>query len=125
MLTLIEEHRPSFHDTLTLFVTSQVQAENLKIVCISEGRNETSYEIFDEAGQSLSKHSFDSWLFPIIGRFTKRLTDDLNVLFDDKLTYQEVGPIAEKAVSKCESRYGNTIDGGDCVIHITYDSLEV
>lgn len=84
----------------------------------------TSYELFDEAGQSLSKHSFDSWLFPIIGLFTKKLTDDLNVLFDGVLTYNEVGPIAEKAVSKCESRYGNAIEGGDCIIHITYNALE-
>lgn len=124
MLSVMRSEEKTYHDTKHLFISTQIEIESLKVVCISTGRSETTYEIFDSNDNFLGRRSFTCWLFPILGLFTKALTDDLNVLFDGKLEYKDVGPIAEIAVGKCESRYGNSIEGGDCILHIKHQSFE-
>ena len=123
MFTLMRKEEKNYNSTLNLFISTQINVENLKIICISEGRCTTAYKLYDSNNEFLGRRSFDCYLFPIIGLFTKALTEDLNVLFDNQLKYEHIGPIAEIAINKCESRYGNAIDGGDCVLYIKFDNL--
>ncbi len=94
------------------------------IICTSTGRNSTTYEIFDENGDSMGERIFDCTFGPVARSFSQFICEDLNVLLDNNawLNYAKFFPLAKLAVDKCESRYGNQISGGDCVIKITNHS---
>lgn len=87
----------------------------LKVVCRSASRNDTSYEIFDQNGDSMGVRSITY----AIGRFHRLMADDLNVLLEEfgaRLNYDELEPVGAQAVRTCEARYGRGIEDGDVII---------
>jgi hypothetical protein len=89
----------------------------LKVICRSANRNDTSYEIFDESGRSMGKRSFT---YAVLRKTMNRpLVDDLNILLDefgvaiDPSKFEEV---TDAAANTCEARYGNGLKDGDVVI---------
>lgn len=89
----------------------------IKVVCVSQSRDETSFEIIDENGASMGVNNF-RYNF---GGFNSTLIEELNILLEEwgvQIDDDDFRQISKLAFSKCESRYGNNIDGGDCVISI-------
>ena len=125
MEQLILIHRKAekdYHSTLNIFVATNVDIEDIRIEFLSTGRSSTSYEIFDADNKPMGNRSFHCDFFPVSGLVLKRLVDDLNVIFECynfHLDYDTFKEISNKAVAKCESRYGYSIDGGDCNIFIS------
>lgn len=92
---------------------------SLSVVCRSESRNGTSYEILDQHQESMGGETFYCDCGPILGLFNHRLVEDLNVLLEEfgvQIDKNDFRPISSLAVGKCESRYGNGINEGDCII---------
>jgi len=120
------KEQKDYHSTLNIIAsmraTTKVDIEDIKIEFISSGRSETSYEIFDANNMSLGDRSFSCTFGPVSGIILKKLVDDLNVLFElygYHMSYTQFEEISKLAVSKCESRYGYSIEGGDCIINLT------
>jgi hypothetical protein len=91
----------------------------LQVVCRSISRNGTSFEIFDQDKVSMGTKTFYCNYGPIAYEFNKSLVDDLNVLLEEikvEIVPAEFQPISKLAVSKCESRYGDGLENGDCII---------
>ena len=87
----------------------------LKVICRSASRNDTSYEIFDQNGQSMGERQFTY----ATGRINRPMVDDLNVLLDEfgkRLDYNSFEPVSKQVVYTCEARYGNGLEDGDVVI---------
>jgi len=92
---------------------------SLTVVCRSASRNGTSFEIVDQNQESMGTKTFRCDFGPISGKFNCSLVEELNVLLEEfgvEISPDELRPVAELAVSKCESRYGNGIEDGDCII---------
>ena len=118
-----ESTTKGYHDPLHINVMlTGVKTGGIAIVCYSSGRNEVDYGIFDQNNQYMGKDSFTSFMEgPIARRFNRKLVDDLNVLlvdFDFELKEEDFFTVSKLAVDKCESRYGNSADEGDCIITI-------
>lgn len=96
--------------------------ESIKVVCHSVDRDTTSYEIFDGSGEEMGQREFTAGHNgPIRGRFNSALVEDLNVLLDEflvELTVEEFQGVSQQAINVCESRYGNGVKEGDCIITI-------
>lgn len=88
----------------------------LTVVCRSALRASTSYQILDEQQRSMSFQPFCYGL----GQFNQLLVEELNILLEDEaqIKHGDFRPIAKLAVDKCESRYGNGVEAGDCIITI-------
>ena len=94
---------------------------SLKVVCRSTSRNGTSFEILDQHHASMGCRTFYSNFGPVSSEFNSRLVENLNVLLEEfgvQINASDFIPIAKLAISKCESRYGNGIEGGDCIITV-------
>ncbi len=129
-MKIIHNHYPftqqakSWHDTLHLRLKIETSTNiDIKIICTSTGRRSTTYEIFDENSNSMGGKDFTAaYGYTVPYRFNKSLVDNLNVLLEEHNFQLEINnffEISERAVQKCESRYGYSITGGDCIIHIT------
>ena len=106
---------PTKHQ-LQIKVTLGLPAE-LKVICRSASRNDTSYEIFDQDGKSMGCRQ----LTYATGRLNAPLVDDLNVLLDEfgkRLDYDSFEPVSKQVVDTCEARYGYGLEDGDVIITI-------
>lgn len=89
----------------------------LKVVCRSASRNDTSYEIFDQNGASMGERSFT--YAALRKTMNGPLVEDLNILLDefgvaiDPAKFEEV---SDAAANTCEARYGHGLEDGDVVI---------
>lgn len=93
----------------------------LTIVFRSASRSSTTFEIFDEDGGSLGFRRFDSGQGPVAPRLGRSLVDDLNVALGEytiQIDYDDFSAVVKLAVEKCESRHGNGIVDGDCILTI-------
>ncbi|HVY72789.1 MAG TPA: hypothetical protein VG984_01935 [Candidatus Paceibacterota bacterium] len=92
----------------------------LKVVCRSASRNDTSYEIFDQHGASMGKRSFT---YAMLNKtMNGPLVDDLNVLLDEfgiTIEPSKFDEVSDQAIGTCEARYGYGRDDGDVVITLT------
>ena len=117
------EKAKDYHSTLFICSRFFFLPVTLVIVCTSTGRRSTSYEVFDQYGESMGECDFNaSFMCVTPQRFNYSLVEDLNILLEEfgfSLDKQAFFEISKLAVSKCESRYGNSIEGGDCVITLT------
>ncbi len=109
-----------FTDQLLLTIPLGLPYE-LKVVCRSEFRSVTSFETFDQLGDSMGRRSFSCHGLegPILGQFARNLIDDLNILLEEfgiQLNFPKLLPIAKLAVGKCESLFGDGAEDGDCII---------
>lgn len=92
---------------------------SLRVVCRSESRNGTSFEIFDQHKESMGRETFFCDMGPISGSFNHHLVENLNILFEEfgvQIDKKDFMPISNLAVNKCESRYGKGTYDGDCII---------
>ena len=109
------------HSQLKIDVNVGLPQQQLKVICVSESRNDTSFEILDQDKMSMGKKTFNCSRGPVLGSFNACLVEELNILLEEwsvEVTKEEFRQISELAVTKCEGRYGNNIDGGDCIITI-------
>ena len=91
--------------------------EEIKVVYRSASRDDTSYEIFDDAGDSMGGRR----LKYATGRLNRPLVEDLNVLLEEhgiELSTDDIKDITDRAVGICESRYGNGNIDGDVIVTI-------
>jgi hypothetical protein len=115
----VTKRTEGYHSTLYLRMCLDPKpSEVIKVECISTGRSSTRYEIYDGNGDFMGGRTFEASWCPVIAQFTKALVEDLNVLLGDIFTVDNFLMIAREAVNKCESRYGNRIPEGDCIITI-------
>ena len=108
-----------FTHQLQLNVVLDISNE-IKVVCRSATRNDTSYEIFDQYGKSMGGRQFT---YATSGCMNIPLVDDLNVLLEEfgvQLDHKDFSPISSSAARCCEGRYGNSVsDGSDGDVIIT------
>jgi len=102
---------------------SSLEVPPIKVICRSESRDNTSFEILDSKGSSMGIQTFSCNSGPIFNSFLNRLLSELNTLIETEELEIEVNPddiseIANLAIGKCESRYenGNDLEDGDCLI---------
>ena len=91
----------------------------LTVMCVSASREGTSFEILDQDQISMGVQTFH--YANASGEFHLRLVEELNVLLEEwdiQIGEKDFHQVSKLAVSKCESLYGNGIEGGDCVITI-------
>lgn len=92
----------------------------LTVVYYSASRESTSFEIFDEFGESMGRSKF----YPtanLLGVIHKEVVEELNLLLEEwgvQLSEEDFKEISSLAVSKCESLYGLGNDSGDCIVTI-------
>lgn len=117
------QYTKDFHSQLFIQVIIPNMPIILEIVCTSTSRDSTDYELFDETGKSMGDRTFSCQYGNIAyPRFNRALIEDLNVLLKEhkiQLSTDNFKEISKLAVGKCESRYGYSIEGGDCIITIS------
>lgn len=99
--------------TYQLLVTIDLKlGKTIKAVICSASRNDTSYQIFDENGQSMGVRRFT-----YASSFMHRnLVEDLNVLFEEfgvEITPDDLAALTYRAVTICETRFGASTPEGD------------
>ena len=105
-----------YHSQLVITVALGIPRP-IKIMCVSQTRSDTSFEIFDENGISMGVNNFR---YNFEG-FNSAMIDELNILLEEwgiQISENDFRAISKLAFDKCGSRYGNRIDDGDCVIII-------
>lgn len=93
----------------------------LEVVCRSASSKDTSFEIFDHLKESMGVRVFSCGRGPILSEFNRCLVVDLNILLEGsnvQIDTKDFLPISNLVVQKCESRYGDGVDEGDCLITI-------
>ena len=89
----------------------------LKVVFYSASRTYTTYEIFDQHGESMGRRDF--WYAVTMNPPNTKLVDDLNVLLEEfgiQVAYDDFAPISQQAAKECDARCGSGLGDGDVII---------